>query len=226
MNRVDRLIGILTVLQSRKFVTAEKLSDKFGISIRTVYRDVKALGEVGIPVSFEPNKGYFIVQGYFLPPISFSSEEANALVLMASLADRFGDNSIARHGTAALDKIRAVLRSSEKESAQNLDDRIRVLNPNPKPFDYLVEIQRAMATQTIVHIDYTDLKKQKTSRDIEPIGLIYYTDQWHLIAWCWTRNDYRDFIVSQINTLKNTSQPFRKKDHITIDEHMRTWEMS
>lgn len=219
-------MGILTVLQSRKFVTAEKLSDKFGISIRTVYRDVKALGEVGIPVSFEPNKGYFIVQGYFLPPISFSSEEANALVLMASLADRFGDSSIARHGNAALDKIRALLHSTEKESAQNLDDRIRVLNPNPKPFEYLIEIQRAMATENIMHIDYTDLKGQKTSRDIEPIGLIYYTDQWHLIAWCWTRNDYRDFIVSQINSLKNTSQAFRKKDHITIDEHMRSWETS
>ena len=86
MNRIDRLFGILTLLQSRKFTTAEKISDKFGISVRTVYRDIKALGETGVPVSFEPNKGYFIVEGYFIPPVSFNTDEASALMLMESLA--------------------------------------------------------------------------------------------------------------------------------------------
>src|SRR4026207_1994638 len=74
MNRVDRLFGILTLLQSKKYVPAEKIADKFNISVRTVYRDVKALIEQGIPVSFEQYKGYFIVQGYFPPPVFFSSE--------------------------------------------------------------------------------------------------------------------------------------------------------
>jgi predicted DNA-binding transcriptional regulator YafY len=74
MNRIDRLLGILTLLQSKKYVPAEKIADKFHISIRTVYRDVKALVELGIPVSFETSKGYFVVQGYFLPPVSFSTE--------------------------------------------------------------------------------------------------------------------------------------------------------
>ena len=80
MNRIDRLFGILTFLQSKKYVPAEKIADRFGISIRTVYRDIKALCEQGIPVSFEANRGYFIVQGYFIPPVSFTSEEANALL--------------------------------------------------------------------------------------------------------------------------------------------------
>ena len=80
MNRVDRLFGILTLLQSKKFVPAETIAAKFGISIRTVYRDVKALCEQGIPVSFEQGKGYFVAQGYFSSPVAFSSEEANALL--------------------------------------------------------------------------------------------------------------------------------------------------
>ena len=84
MNRIDRLFAILTLLQSKKYVPAEKIADKFRIRVRTVYRDIKALGESGIPISFEQYKGYFVVQGYFLPPVSFSTEEANAFLLMES----------------------------------------------------------------------------------------------------------------------------------------------
>src|SRR5215211_311790 len=82
MNRIDRLFGILTLLQSKKYVAAETIAQKFSISVRTVYRDVKALCEQGVPVSFEQHRGYFIVPGYFLPPISFTSEQAAALLLM------------------------------------------------------------------------------------------------------------------------------------------------
>src|SRR5436309_3414683 len=115
MNRIDRLFGILTLLQSKKFVPAEKISEKFRISIRTVYRDVKALGDQGIPVSFEQGKGYFVVQGYFLPPVSFSSEEANALLLMESIVFGFADKSIRNHYSNALNKIKSVLKSAQKE---------------------------------------------------------------------------------------------------------------
>ena len=94
MNRIDRLFGILVLLQSKKYVTAEAIGEKFGISVRTVYRDVKALGEQGIPVSFEQHRGYFIVQGYFLPPVSFSFEEASALLLMENLVYGFADRSV------------------------------------------------------------------------------------------------------------------------------------
>lgn len=225
MNRIDRLMGILTALQSRRYITAEKLAERFGISIRTVYRDIRALDEIGIPVAFENGKGYFIVEGYFLPPVSFSTEEANSLVLLASLAERFGDGSVARHAAQALEKIRAVLRSGDKERTDQLLNRIKVLAPDTpvRPSAFLAEIQNAIAASMIVTIDYTDAKKQKTHREIEPIGMIYYTEQWHLIAWCWLRNGYRDFIVKQIDNLKVTSTPFRKKDHISLDDHIRSW---
>jgi predicted DNA-binding transcriptional regulator YafY len=227
MNRVDRLLGIVTMLQSKKYVTAEKLSSRFGISVRTVYRDVRALDEIGIPVSFESNKGYFIVDGYFLPPVSFTEEEASSLILLSSLADRFADMSVAKNTENALEKIRAVLRSREKESASQLRDRIRVINPGKdhRSFEYLADIQKAISSGTILYIEYTDLKKQKTKREVEPIGIIYYTDQWHLIAWCWMRNGYRDFIVKQIDALHGTLKPFRKPDHISLDEHIRSWDL-
>ena len=85
MNRIDRLMSILWTLQYKKFITAEQLAVKYDLSIRTVYRDIKTLNEIGIPVILEPNKGYHIVPGYFLPPLLFSIEEANALLLLQSL---------------------------------------------------------------------------------------------------------------------------------------------
>ncbi|MEQ8364018.1 MAG: YafY family protein [Cyclobacteriaceae bacterium] len=223
MNRVDRLVGILTVLQSRKYSTAEKIAEKFDISVRTVYRDIKALGEIGIPVSFENNKGYFIVSGYFLPPVSFSTEEANALVLITSLAERFADKTTAKYSSQALDKIRSVLRSSDREKSEKLVSRIKVLSPHSNDNKYLSEVQDAISTNIILHITYTDLKNAKSQREIEPIGMLYYTDQWHIIAWCWQRHDYRDFIVKRINTLTNTMIPFRKHNHITIEDHILKW---
>jgi len=229
MNRVDRLFGILTMLQSRKYVPAEKISDRFGISVRTVYRDIRALGEIGIPVSFENTKGYFIVDGYFLPPVTFTADEANAMILRSTLASRFADASVVRNTENAMEKIRTVLKSRDKESASQLRDRIRVMQPNSindKPIDYLSDIQKAISNNNILCLEYTDLKNQKTTREVEPIGIIYYTDTWHLIAWCWLRSDYRDFIVKQIDMLHLTQNSFRKKDHITLDEHIATWKIA
>ena len=97
MNRMDRLLGILTTLQSKKYLPAETIAAKYHISVRTVYRDIKALTELGIPVSFEAPKGYFVVQGYFLPPVSFSTEEANAMLLVEALVNGFTDQSIRKH---------------------------------------------------------------------------------------------------------------------------------
>lgn len=223
MNRVDRLMGMLTVLQSHKFVMAEKLADKFEISVRTVYRDIKALMEIGIPISFENNRGYFIVQGYFLPPVSLTSNEANALILVAALANRFGDKTIIRDSEQAIEKIRAVLRQPDKEKTEHLSSRIKVLNPHPAGNNYLSAVQLAISDQKILRIEYTDMQQRKTSREVEPIGMIFYTEQWHMIAWCWKRNDYRDFKMNHIDSLITTGKPFRKKDHITIDEHILSW---
>ena len=129
MNRIDRLFGILTLLQSKKYVPAEKIAERFGISVRTVYRDIKALEEQGIPVSFEQHRGYFIVPGYFLPPVSFTSEQADALLLMETMVQGFADKSIQLHYSAALNKIKAVLRTKEKEALETLTQNMRFQLP-------------------------------------------------------------------------------------------------
>ena len=222
MNRVDRLLAMITVLQSKKYVSAEYLAGKFEISIRTVYRDIKALAEVGVPVSFENNKGYFIVQGYFLPPVLYTAEEANALILMGAIAHRFADNSIQKHYETALDKVKAVLRGSQKEKAEQLSAQIKTFKPDclQNDFGYLTEIQDSIADKTVLKIEYVNLRQEVSTREVEPIGLLFYSMNWHMIAWCWKRMEYRDFRLSRIITLAGSRTPFRKSDHVDLNRYI------
>src|SRR5688572_29018006 len=151
MNRIDRLFGILTLLQSRKYVSAEKIADKFGISIRTVYRDVKALSEQGVPVSFEQNKGYFIVNGFFLPPVSFTSDEASAMLLIESIVYGFSDKSIKKNYSEALNKIRSVLSPEQKERLESLKSTTHLQLPSriTPDLDFLSTVQHAISLKKI-----------------------------------------------------------------------------
>lgn len=223
MNRIDRLMGMLTMLQSKKFLPAERIAEKFSISIRTVYRDVKALTEIGVPVSFEAGRGYFIVQGYFLPPVSFTNEEANALLLMESIAGRFGDNSIKKHYETALHKVKAVLRGSQKDKIEQLQPQIKAVSCGitQNNFAYLTQLQEAIASQTCIHIEYQNNKNEVSARKLEPIGLIFYALNWHLIAWCHWRNDYRDFRVSRIVKLSSSGDVFTKGNHIDLNDYIK-----
>jgi predicted DNA-binding transcriptional regulator YafY len=223
MNRIDRLFGILTLLQSKKYVPAETIADKFGISVRTVYRDIKALCEQGVPVSFEQYKGYFVVQGYFLPPVSFSTEEANALLLMESIVIGFADKSIQQHYTNLLNKVKTVLRSTQKEKIDVLSDNIRLKMPScfVNDYEHLTFIQNAISAKNVLEIDYKNNKEEVSHRRTEPIGLVFYSLSWHMIAWCHIRQDYRDFRVSRILKLKNLDMPFTKTEHIVLNDYMK-----
>ncbi len=223
MNRIDRLFNILTLLQSKKYVTAEKIAAKFNLSQRTVYRDIKALGEAGIPVSFEPQRGYFIVQGYFLPPVAFSKEEANAFLLMEAIVSGFADKSIQKHFSNGLSKIKAVMRTPDKDGIEALSKNIKLQTPPCINFDfeYLSLLQNAIAAKTTVELEYKNNNQEVSKRLVEPIGLVFYALHWHLIAWCALRQDYRDFKVARILRVKNMYTAFTKTDHIELADYMK-----
>src|SRR3981189_3616994 len=116
MNRIDRLTAILIHLQSKKIVKAEEIANRFEISLRTVYRDVKALMEGGVPIGSEAGTGYFIVDGYHLPPVMFSQEEASSMLLAGKLVERMSDQSVRKAFESALLKIKCVLNDTEKSN--------------------------------------------------------------------------------------------------------------
>ncbi|GGB08884.1 helix-turn-helix transcriptional regulator [Puia dinghuensis] len=225
MNRIDRLHAILTHLQSKRKVTAQEMADRFNISLRTVYRDVKALDESGVPVIGEAGSGYTIMEGYRLPPVMFTQEEASALLLGAKLAEQFTDGSIQQHFQGALFKIKAVLRSSDKEYVDSLTEHIEILAryrpDSDSPQQYLSLLQQSIVNKKLVNIHYrSNQKEEVTRRRVEPIGLLYYGSAWHLIGWCHLRNDYRDFRLSRMLGVVMEDGAFDSTAHPSIKEYI------
>ena len=227
MNRIDRLHAILTHLQSKKRVTAQEIADRFNISLRTVYRDVKALDESGVPVIGEAGSGYTIMEGYRLPPVMFTQEEAAALLLGGKLAAHMTDASVKKHFETALFKIKAVLRTTDKEQMDMLADHIEILRSRipeeDAPPQHLNALQKAIADKRAIFILYhSNYNEQVSERVIEPIGLCHYSAYWHLIGWCRLRNGYRDFRISRIQRLQVKDEQFDISVHPSLQDYIQT----
>jgi len=227
MNRIDRLTAILIQLQSKKIVKAEEIANRFEISLRTVYRDVKALMEAGVPIGSEAGTGYFIVDGYHLPPVMFSQDEASAMMMAGKLVERMTDQSVRTAFDGALLKIKSVLNEAQKDHLESLQDHIEVLRPRmslpAQSGNFLTDLQKAVAGKQVVYIDYfSNNQNEQTQRKIEPIGLFYYSAAWHLIAWCRLRNGFRDFRCDRIKELKETGEIFEPRSISTMQEYFNS----
>ncbi len=225
MNRIDRLAAILIQLQSRPLVKARDIADKFSISLRTVYRDVKALEEAGVPVIGEAGTGYRLMEGYKLPPVMFNMDEATALLTASKLVQSKTDAGISKHFDAALDKIRAILRHSEKDHIEEIDDHIFVVEHpaivyQPQSELHLQPILKAIGSSSVIEMDYTSLEKNETTRrKVEPVGIYYLGSHWYLIAWCRLRNDYRNFRTDKILRMTITNET-NSKTHPPLQSFM------
>jgi predicted DNA-binding transcriptional regulator YafY len=165
------------------------------------------------------------MEGYRLPPVMFTQEEASALLLGAKLAEQFTDGSVNRHFNAALFKIKAVLRSPDKEYVDSLTEHIEILSRGTSGSEstqhYLSLLQQAVVHKKIVHLHYrSNLKEEITRRKIEPIGLLYYASAWHLIGWCQLRKDYRDFRLSRMLAITLDDTNFNPASHPSIREYL------
>lgn len=229
MNRIDRLTAILIQLQTKRVVKAEEIADRFEISLRTVYRDVKALMEAGVPIGSEAGKGYFIVDGFHLPPVMFTQDEASAMLLAGKLVEKMADKSVQGAYDSAIHKVKAVLNEAEKDHLENLDAHIEVhlrpkyeLRTKEFPDHFMTAIQRAVAKKQILKIEYVSTQDEVTVREVEPIGLFYYSMSWHLIGWCRMRNGYRDFRSDRIKNLVNTERPFENRNLLSLQEYFQS----
>lgn len=218
MNRVDRLMGYLLLFQSRGLMRAQDFAEQFEISERTVYRDVQALSEVGVPIVAMPGEGYRLMEGYYLPPITFNPDEARALFLAVSMLAGLttpGPTQVAAQ--SALEKIRAVLPTATLRRVEALQAIIRFyalpgasLNFDDATF---LKLQEAIHEQRVVHLHYHALNSNRVSeRDVEPTELIFLDKVWLLRGYCRLREAARVFRLDRIDELKVKREHFTPQD--------------
>lgn len=217
MNRFDRVTAILIQLQSKKVIKAQDLATRFNVSRRTIYRDIKSLEEAGVPLYGEAGIGYSIADGYRLPPVMFTSEEAVALLTAEKLIEKLADTETARHYSATMFKIRSVLRIKEKDALEEIEENIVVrkkINPfrDKADLNFLPTILHSIAKKQVLHMAYFSMYQQEnTQRLIEPLGILFEHDNWHLIAYCRLRSDFRDFRIDRMRSLKLMDAHFENK---------------
>ncbi|HTI97408.1 MAG TPA: YafY family protein [Dongiaceae bacterium] len=226
MNRVDRLMAMALRLQSRRVVRAEDFAAHFEISVRTVYRDLGALSEAGIPIVAEAGIGYSLVKGYHLPPVMFTADEASALFLGEKLVEQFTDASLRKQMASALLKIRSVLPRDRQDDLDRLERATAVLphavaNRPRLASEMLSPLQRAVAGRQVLVLEYRGGRRQEvTHRLVEPLGLVYYAENWHLIAWCRLRQDVRDFRTDRILRLELREERFAGHADFSLRDYL------
>jgi predicted DNA-binding transcriptional regulator YafY len=228
MNRIDRLSAILIQLQTKKYITAEEIAKRFDLSRRTVYRDLHALEEAGIPLGAEAGKGFYLVDGYHLPPVMFTQSEANSLLMASKFLACIGDQHIRQDIRSALFKIQAILPEEEKKQLDSFDKKIEVFFPSGSPENdaqshYLTDIQQSLSSRKVLSIDYlSGYKNEATTREVEPVGLCFYSLHWHLIAYCRLRSDFRDFRVDRISHLTILSENYSERAISSIRQYFES----
>lgn len=221
MNRLTRITAILIQLQSKKVITAQEIANRFEVSLRTIYRDIKTLQDAGVPIGSENGVGYFIVDGYTLPPVSFTEEEANALIVAEKVVLNQGDTSLQQEFTSLLLKIKSILRSSQKEDLSLLDKRVSSsFLVNSVPSDSLTHIQKSITKNQVMEIRYRAIQTNNiTQRKIEPLALYYTSKAWVVIAYCQLRKGLREFRLDRILQYKNLLEKPQFTDDFNLQDY-------
>ncbi len=202
MRRADRLFQIVQFLRGRRLTTAAFLAGRLGVSLRTVYRDVRDLSLSGVPIEGEAGVGYRLRAGFDVPPLMFTLDEIESLAVGARMVEAWGGPVLAESARTAMEKIVAAL-PPERRSAV---ERTRLYAPgfhvDRASLARLEAVRDAIGARRVLRLDYRDLKDKSTQREVWPIGLWFWGGSWTLGAWCETREDWRNFRVDRIASLE------------------------
>lgn len=224
--RFDRIVHILIQLQSKRIVKAQDLADRFEVSLRTIYRDIKSLEQAGVPLIGEAGSGYSIMDGYKLPPVSFNKEEALSFVATEKLAEKFLDKGTTEHFKSAMMKIKAILKTNDQDLMHSMQEQIIMKKQDSLIFqDQASQALRitleAIAHQKQVQISYQGIKDEEGKiRIIEPIGVVHEIGYWYIVAYCITKSAFRQFRSDRIYFADLLDTNYSQK-HISMDDFIK-----
>lgn len=214
VKKFNRILSIYVQLQSRNWITAQQFANRYQVSARTIYRDLKALENAGVPLYNEPGKGFALVEGYRIPPTIFTKEEALSFTIAEKLMEKYADKQLSFHFSSAMHKMKAVLRTAEKENVALIEDRYLIFDTtSTEPANELLSV---LLDSIVSKLQLTILyekpaSNQADSRLLEPIGIFYEHDYWYFMAFCYLRNDYRQFRIDRIKSITKTTNTFQKE---------------
>lgn len=214
--RTDRLFGMILLLQQRPSMTSRDLAEHFGVSRRTVFRDLRSLTDSGVPLTYSEHGGYEILDGYQLPPLMMTAREAATLLVGTEFMKLQGESALGNDAEEVALKIKAVLPREVKEFVNTLLERT-VLDPfwtravahEAEETGRWHKVSEAVARGQRVVMEYwVDSRQEMTKRRIDPLGLVYYTDHWNLIAFDHLRDEVRNFRLDRVRSLFVLSERF------------------
>lgn len=218
LNKTERLFALVLLLQNKPNMTSRDLAEHFGMSRRTIFRDLRTLSESGVPLTYAEEGGYEILEGYQLPPLMLTAREAATVLVGTAFTKLQPDPSLRTDADAVGMKIRSVLPEPIRDYIDRLQERT-VLEPynevqgraqTTEEEGLWFELSEAVAKQRRVKMTYyTPSRDEETVREVDPLGLVYYSDHWNLIAHDHLRGDVRNFRLDRIRRLRARFETFK-----------------
>jgi predicted DNA-binding transcriptional regulator YafY len=222
MARSERLLALIQVLRRhRRPVSGATLAGELAVSLRTVYRDIHSLVATGAPIEGEAGVGFVLRDGYTLPPLMFSEEEIEAVVLGSRMVAQSADAKLARAARDALAKITAVLPESRRDDVASLGLLSAPRLPAAPDGVDLARLRQAIRGERKIWISYGDEAGNRTDRRVWPIALTFYERVRLLAAWCELRQGFRHFRTDRIAGLSETDERFPRRRRALMREWRR-----
>jgi predicted DNA-binding transcriptional regulator YafY len=221
LRRADRLFRLVQLLRGRRLSTAAWLAGKLEVSVRTVYRDVADLQAQGVPIEGEAGVGYRLRPGFDLPPLMFTTAEAQALVAAVRLAQPRLDRALAAAGEEALSKILAVLPAAARVAAETLPLYAGPTTTDAATGERLQTLRDAVAARRKVGFDYVDAQGASSERIVRPLGCFHWDAVWTLASWCEQRAAFRSFRLDRMRSLRALDDVFRDEEGRTLPAYLR-----
>lgn len=221
MTRTHRLFQLMQTLRSLPApVTASTLVQETGVSLRTIYRDIDALRGLGAVIDGEAGFGYTLIEDAALPPLAFADDELEALVLGLREVAVIGDPALAEAATAALSKLKARLPARQTHRLQHAVLDARRFTRPPEPQIDVRALRAATWDEATVAFEYEDAKGAQSTREVDPLSIVYMQNAHMLMAWCHLRQDFRAFRLDRMKNLAMTGDHFRPRRVPMLRDYM------
>jgi predicted DNA-binding transcriptional regulator YafY len=221
MRRADRLFRIVQHLRGRRLTTAADLAGRLGVSLRTVYRDVRDLSLSGVPVEGEAGVGYRLKPGFDVPPLMFTLSEIEALAVGARMVEAWGGPVLAEGARTAIEKIVAALPADRRLAVEKTRLYAPSFHVDGRAMERLESVRDAIGARRVLRLDYRDLGGKASERDVWPLALYYWGRTWTIGAWCERRSDFRNFRVDRIASLEALSRRYPDEAGKRLADYVR-----